>query len=114
MDTENQRARLRESLADLDRTLGTLRETNPETGEPLEIEADAADSGAHLSDSDRSAAMVEAAEEQRRHVLAALERISDGTYGSCVDCGTQVPDGRLDARPEAARCVSCQQRADAA
>lgn len=114
MDTESRRARLRELLAELDRTLGTLRETDPETGEPVAVETDAADSGAHLSDSDRSAAMVEAAEEQRGHVLAALERISDGTYGSCVDCGTRVPDGRLDARPEAARCVSCQQRVDAA
>ncbi|MGH3094867.1 MAG: TraR/DksA family transcriptional regulator [Streptosporangiales bacterium] len=114
VDTDNQRARLRELLADLDHTLGTLRDTDAETGDPRQNETDASDSGAHLSDSDRSAAVVEAAEEQRRHVLAALQRIDDGTYGSCVDCATQVPDGRLDARPEADRCVTCQQRVDAA
>ncbi len=47
-------------------------------------------------------------ESQREQVLEALGRLDGGTYGRCVDCGTTLPDERLDARPEAARCVSCQ------
>jgi len=41
-------------------------------------------------------------------VLAALGRIEENTYGRCVDCGADIPEGRLDARPDAARCVGCQ------
>jgi RNA polymerase-binding transcription factor DksA len=31
-------------------------------------------------------------------------------YGQCVDCGHEIPEGRLDARPDAARCVGCQSK----
>ena len=30
----------------------------------------------------------------------------------CADCGKPIPEGRLDARPEAARCVGCQSKWD--
>jgi RNA polymerase-binding transcription factor DksA len=40
---------------------------------------------------------------------AALDRIAAGTYGSCVRCGTAIPAERLEFRPYAAGCVSCQQ-----
>ena len=40
---------------------------------------------------------------------AALERIAAGTYGRCVHCGSAIPRERLEARPFAASCVSCQQ-----
>ena len=37
----------------------------------------------------------------------ALERISDGTYGRCVDCRTALPLERLKRTPELARCSPC-------
>ena len=40
---------------------------------------------------------------------AALERIAAGSYGTCVHCGSAVPAERLEFRPFAAGCVSCQQ-----
>ena len=41
---------------------------------------------------------------------AALERIAAGTYGACVHCGGAIPAERLEFRPFAAGCVTCQQR----
>ena len=41
---------------------------------------------------------------------AALRRIADGSYGSCVHCGTAIPPERLEFRPFAAGCVTCEQR----
>src|SRR3954462_13567707 len=38
---------------------------------------------------------------------AALARIEAGTYGSCVRCGSAMPEGRLERRPFAGRCVTC-------
>ncbi len=40
-------------------------------------------------------------------VQRALGRIEDGTYGTCVDCGEEIAPERLEARPEAALCISC-------
>ena len=42
-----------------------------------------------------------------RIVQAALERIEDGSYGICENCGEDIAEGRLEAIPEATRCVSC-------
>ena len=37
----------------------------------------------------------------------ALERIEDGTYGQCDECGTKIPKARLNALPYAPLCVKC-------
>jgi RNA polymerase-binding protein DksA len=41
---------------------------------------------------------------------AALQRLSAGTYGVCVDCEQPIPLRRLEAEPTANRCVQCQER----
>ena len=43
---------------------------------------------------------------------AALTRLSDGTYGQCVDCDATIPEARLNVAPEAARCIHCQEKAE--
>lgn len=43
-----------------------------------------------------------------RKVKEALERIEDGTYGICEDCGEEISLGRLTARPVATRCIACK------
>ena len=45
---------------------------------------------------------------------AALARIAAGTYGQCTDCGTDIAPKRLQAAPEAARCIACQEVAEKA
>jgi RNA polymerase-binding transcription factor DksA len=42
----------------------------------------------------------------------ALTRMREGTYGTCVDCGKTIAPERLEALPEAARCIDCQRRVD--
>ncbi|HVA51592.1 MAG TPA: TraR/DksA family transcriptional regulator [Pirellulales bacterium] len=37
----------------------------------------------------------------------ALERIEDGTYGDCDECGSKIPKARLNALPHAPHCVKC-------
>lgn len=43
-------------------------------------------------------------------VDAALERIRDGSFGICTDCGGEINIERLRAYPTAKRCVDCQTR----
>lgn len=45
-------------------------------------------------------------------VLAALQRVADGSYGRCVGCDEVIPAARLEALPEASRCVDCAERAE--
>ena len=40
-------------------------------------------------------------------IEAAIERIEDGSYGWCEECGGKIPKSRLEAIPYAALCVRC-------
>lgn len=45
-----------------------------------------------------------------RDIDAALRRMADRTYGSCIDCGDPIDPARLAAYPTAKRCVTCQRQ----
>lgn len=45
---------------------------------------------------------------EQADVTAALARITDGTYGVCIDCGDDIDTKRLEVYPTAKRCVRCQ------
>ena len=40
-------------------------------------------------------------------IEAALERIEEGRYGRCEECGRKIPEARLKAMPYVAVCVRC-------
>ena len=110
MDVIAARRRLEEIRSELDRSITVLKGNGEQ--ESGDYPQDPADAGANLSEADRSEAVLAVARRQRSDVLAALHRIDLGTYGTCVDCGVPVPEGRLEAKPEAARCVACQGKLD--
>lgn len=43
----------------------------------------------------------------------ALERIEDGTFGICDDCGEDIAIKRLEARPVTTQCIECKTKAEA-
>ena len=45
-------------------------------------------------------------------VLSALDRIAEGRYGQCLNCGEPVCGGHLAALPWATRCKQCQEPVD--
>ena len=46
--------------------------------------------------------------QELREIDAALARMSDGSYGTCIDCGEEIDPERLRREPAAARCFACQ------
>ena len=112
MDTATARERLEEMRGQIDRSILVLQVEHPSGRAAIDSPQDPADAGATLSETDRTEAALAAVQSQRRLVLAALVRIDHGDYGTCADCGKPIPEGRLDARPEAARCVACQSKWD--
>lgn len=45
-----------------------------------------------------------------RDIEAALQRIRNGEYGVCIDCGEKITFARLMAYPTAKRCIVCQEQ----
>jgi DnaK suppressor protein len=44
-----------------------------------------------------------------KKIDAALERIDNGTFGECLDCGADIAEERLMARPTATMCICCKE-----
>jgi DnaK suppressor protein len=40
----------------------------------------------------------------------ALDRIEEGTYGICEECGENISDERLKARPVTTLCIDCKKK----
>ena len=84
----------------------------------LEDSADA-DNGGEVTDfKDRAAELSQEAVEEAQgdqaaieleQVRAALQRVAEGTYGLCTDCGEIIDERRLEALPASAHCVACQE-----
>lgn len=45
-----------------------------------------------------------------KRIDEALEKIEEGTYGECEDCGGEIAPKRLLARPVALMCVLCKEK----
>lgn len=57
---------------------------------------------------DMDAAIVDRQITEVREIEAALKRLAAGDFGTCVDCGADIPVARLKVYPTAARCIDCQ------
>ena len=58
---------------------------------------------------DLAFALIQMKAEMVKKVDAALQRIDEGTYGQCLECGGQIAQPRLRALPFAARCKDCEE-----
>jgi DnaK suppressor protein len=52
-------------------------------------------------------------DEEAGRVREAKKALENGTYGTCVDCGKEIPAERLEAIPESVRCVDDQRAYEA-
>jgi DnaK suppressor protein len=43
-------------------------------------------------------------------IREALDRIDNGTYGTCEECGDEIAAARLEARPVTTYCIDCKTR----
>jgi DnaK suppressor protein len=47
-----------------------------------------------------------------RRIEAALQRLEDGGYGDCLECGEPIAPQRLEADPAAPLCIDCASKAE--
>jgi DnaK suppressor protein len=98
---------LREStLSEIGYTEQELKMLQEQTGAERQDEG-MGGSASFTLDREIDRALDESDRQTLRAINAALERIEEGTYGACTDCGKPIALGRLEARPYAARCIDC-------
>lgn len=114
MDQQDARQQLEQMLREIDSTAAILEaEGAGDSSEISHSDQHPADTASEITDADDQSNLLEHAADQKDQVVAALARLDAGTYGTCVDCGQVIPDARLEVRPEAARCIADQEKAEA-
>jgi len=81
-------------------------------GIAIEKSADQMDEIQYASERDLAIQNVDRESALLRHVQAALQRIHDGSFGTCIDCERAISPKRLAAVPWASCCIECQEIAD--
>lgn len=84
---------------------GSIRD---ETGEDAVYDNHLADTATETYDRELDYTLEENSEHVLTEIDAALKRIEDGTFGTCTNCGHQIPPERLEARPWATLCIGCK------
>lgn len=69
---------------------------------------DQADSGSKTAERDAASSLIRTLLDRRAQAENALQRLSDGTYGSCEGCSKPIPTERLTVFPSATTCVACK------
>ena len=54
-------------------------------------------------------ALIQMKAETLHRINEALERLEEGTYGRCFECGEEIEPRRLRALPFAVRCKDCEE-----
>jgi RNA polymerase-binding protein DksA len=96
-------------VSELQRRLAEL------TGDVAEIDAElrsklAADweeQATQLEDQDALGGIEKSKLQEIQQIHAALQRIAQGSYGVCAQCGEPIGANRLQALPTATKCIAC-------
>ncbi|MGB3472461.1 MAG: TraR/DksA family transcriptional regulator [Erythrobacter sp.] len=71
------------------------------------LDADFSEQAVDLADDEALEGIDEALRAEMKQIGFALARIENGTYGTCAQCGKDIGEERLRARPIATRCIAC-------
>jgi DnaK suppressor protein len=83
-------------------------------GIAIEKSADQMDEIQYASERDLAIRNVDRDSILLRSVRAALRRIREGSFGTCLECESAIGQKRLAAVPWATHCIRCQDAADRA
>ncbi|MFH1223219.1 MAG: TraR/DksA family transcriptional regulator [Pseudomonadota bacterium] len=71
--------------------------------------ADANDLATHDTDLANDLNVKQLKDQQYGQILDALQRIEDGEYGLCEECGVEIGAKRLEVYPVSRLCIGCQE-----
>ncbi len=86
-----------------DRTITDMTDHNDNYPDPTDRASAESDRSFELRIRDRERKLL-------NKIKEAIERIDNGAYGVCDDCGDEIAFERLDARPVTTYCIDCKTR----
>jgi len=112
MNIEHFKKRLQDKQRELESSLATLESEGRDFGEAeVRDSTDDATTSQATSESFDEGTILSQTLEQVRN---ALDRIQNGTFGKCVDCGRPIEPARLEAIPWTPYCLAHQEKHDRA
>ena len=81
---------------------------SPKTGDPEG--GDVCDIASSDRERELTLRLSERGREKLKEIEDALERIDDGSFGTCEQCGAKIPKGRLKVMPFSTTCVACKSK----
>jgi len=96
---EQERASLARQLAELG--FGGVSDTG------LSYDANFADSSQVTAERGEAETLAGELRNSLAEVERALERVAEGTYGTCLRCGKAISSARLEAKPAVTTCIEC-------
>jgi len=69
-----------------------------------------ADQGTDTHEQEKTAYLLDREYQKIKHIMAAIKRVYDKSYGICEICGTLIPEARLKIIPYARFCTDCQSK----
>jgi len=69
-----------------------------------------ADIGTDNFEQEFTLSLMQSEESTLEQIEVSLERIEDGLYGQCEECGAKIPKARLNAIPYTTFCVKCAEQ----
>ncbi|MBU2549178.1 MAG: RNA polymerase-binding protein DksA [Proteobacteria bacterium] len=93
--------RLQELLGHADATVSDMTDSNESYPDPTDRASLESDRNFTLRIRDRERKLISKIKE-------ALERIEEGTFGICEECGEEIGAKRLEARPVTTLCIDCK------
>jgi RNA polymerase-binding protein DksA len=113
-------AQYERTLSDMrDRLTGDANQLAESIQEEIQPPGEVVTMPTHNADHDSEGLTKDLALEQNEtdllaQVVDALERIREGEYGECTNCGRPISEIRLDAIPYTPYCRECQEQFEAA
>ena len=111
MNAEQLRTRLLERRKELQEVVDRLYGEVHHRAEP--VPQDFSEQATEMEGREVQEALDDDARLELRQIAHALERIEDGSWATCEDCGDEIPPARLEALPHTTRCVKCAQALEA-
>lgn len=115
IDKDKVAARLRERAAEIEERRRQIKAADEgmREGELADYDQHPADQGTETFEQELDATTLAILEAEGKEVETAQQRLEEGTYGVCIVGGEEIPAERLEAIPEAIRCIDHQREYDA-
>lgn len=102
---EAERERLVGVIRDIEAQQEVLRLS--ETSAERSPDPNTAEGGSLAFEIEKELSLLQNAQRLLAQAEEGLQRIADGEYGICAECGSSIPVARLEALPYTKLCVTC-------